>query len=205
MDRVTSGVKGFDELVGGGYPKGAVILVSGSPGTGKTIFSLQFLKAGLEKGERCVYITYSQMEKDIIDQASTFGWDLGKLQFIEPNAEEFVELLAGKTYQRLVVDSLSNVAMMTRETLGKFIKQTKKTSCTTLLISELPKNTDWLSRDTISEFLADGVVLLRSVEVAGEVKNLIKVEKMRSTKIEKAPHAYNITDRGFELKLYKVS
>jgi circadian clock protein KaiC len=77
-------------------------------------------------------------------------------------------------------------------------------NCTSILISELSKESAWLSRDTISEFLTDGVVVLKSVEVAGEVKNLLKVEKMRSTAIEKKSNIYNITEKGFEVKTYSV-
>jgi len=204
LDRVSSGVPGFDSLVQGGFPKGFSVLLSGSPGTGKTIFGLHFLVEGLKNGETCGYITYSQSPKDIKDQAEQFGWSIGNLKFVELKSEEFSEGLSGKTYDRLVVDSLSSVAVMTRGSLGSFIEKLKKMGCTTLLISELPKESMWLSRDTISEFLCDGVILLKNVEAAGEVKSLIKVEKMRSTKIEQKSNIYNITSKGFEVKTYKA-
>ena len=204
VDRVSSGVPGFDVLVQGGFPKGFAVLVSGSPGTGKTIFGLQFLVDGLKNGETCGYITYSQSPKDIKDQAAQFGWSIGSLEFVELKSEDFAEGLSGKSYDRLVVDSLSSVAVMTRGSLGSFIGKLKKMGCTALLISELPKESMWLSRDTISEFLCDGVILLKSVEAAGEVKNLLKVEKMRSTKIEQKSNIYNITSKGFEVKTYKA-
>jgi len=202
MERVATGVPGFDGLIEGGFPKNFTILLSGSPGTGKTIFGLRFLKEGLDKGEKCAYITYSQAPKDIQDQASEFGWDMSRLEFLELRPEEFEEALAGKHYNRIVLDSLSSIAVMTRDSLGRFIMKTKEMGCTSVLISELPKESVWLSRDTISEFLTDGVIILKSVEAAGEVKNLLKVEKMRSTKIEKKSNIYSITDKGFEVKSY---
>ena len=133
-----------------------------------------------------------------------FGWDVKSAEFVKQKPADFGEFLEGKKYDRLVLDSLSSVAVMTRDSLDKFITKVKGMGCTAIIISELPKNSEWLSRDTISEFLCDGVVLLKSVEVAGEVKNLIKVEKMRSSKIDKGSHIYNITERGFELKTYKM-
>ena len=204
MDRVKTGVPGFDELVEGGFPKNFAVLLSGSPGTGKTIFGLHFLNEGLKNGEKCAYITYSQAPKDIKDQALEFGWDMTGLQFIELKAEEFEEALTGKQFDRIVLDSLSSIAVMTRNTLGSFIMKMKEMGCTSILISELAKESVWLSRDTISEFLTDGVILLKSIEAAGEVKNLLKVEKMRSTAIEKKSNIYNITGKGFEVKTYKV-
>ena len=204
MDRVKTGVKGLDDMVGGGYPKGFSVLVSGSPGCGKTIFGLHFLMEGVRGGEKCAYVTYSQSPRDLLDQASQFGWDVSKIAFIELRPEEFEEAIAGKKYDRLVLDSLSSVAVMTRDSLGRFMGKLKQAGCTALLISELPKETSWLSRDTISEFLADGVITLKSIEAAGEVKNLLKVEKMRSTKIDKKSYLYNIGDKGFELSVFKA-
>jgi circadian clock protein KaiC len=204
VERVKSGVPGFDDLVEGGFPKGFSVLVSGSPGTGKTIFGLHFLNEGLNNGEKCAYVTYSQSPKDILDQAAEFGWNMTGLQFVELKPEEFEEAFAGKKFDRMVMDSLSSIAVMTRDSLGRFITKSKEMGCTCILVSELPKESVWLSRDTISEFLTDGVVLLKSVEAAGEVKNLLKVEKMRSTAIQKKSNIYNITGKGFEVKSYRV-
>lgn len=204
MERIKTGVPGFDSLVDGGLPKGFIVLLSGAPGTGKTIFGLHFLLEGIRNGEKCVYITYSQSPKDIRDQGTVLGWDLSTLEFVELRPEEFEESLAGKQYDRVVLDSLSSVAVMTRSSLGRFINKVKEIGCTAILISELPKQTQWLSRDTISEFLCDGVVVLKCVEAAGDVKNLLKVEKMRSTKIDHKSFIYNLTGKGFDLKTYKV-
>ncbi len=204
MERVATGVPGFDALIEGGFPKNFSILLSGSPGTGKTIFSLRFLKEGLDKGEKCAYITYSQSPKDILDQAAEFGWGMETLEFIEFKSSEFEEAFVNKKFDRIVLDSLSSIAVMTRDSLGRFIMKSKEIGCTSILISELPKESVWLSRDTISEFLTDGVIILKSVEAAGEVKNLLKVEKMRSTKIEKKSNIYSIGGNGFEVKSYRV-
>ena len=59
MDRVATGVAGFDGLVQGGLPAGSNILLTGRPGTGKTIFALQYLYNGALKGENGIYISPS--------------------------------------------------------------------------------------------------------------------------------------------------
>ena len=80
MERVLSGIKGLDEILEGGFPKGRTILVVGSPGSGKTIFALQFLRAGAAAGERSIYITFDEKPEQVKENVSEFGWDLDKLE-----------------------------------------------------------------------------------------------------------------------------
>lgn len=83
-DRVPSGVPGLDELIGGGFPKGTVCLLSGGPGSGKTTFSLQFVCNGIKQHkEPGVYVTLSETPDDIRRNAASFGWDLKPLEGIK--------------------------------------------------------------------------------------------------------------------------
>jgi circadian clock protein KaiC len=75
IDRVPTGVPGLDPLIEGGFPKGRSILVTGEPGTGKTIFSLQFLAEGLARGEKGIYVAADEPPFDVIEQAASMGWD----------------------------------------------------------------------------------------------------------------------------------
>jgi circadian clock protein KaiC len=75
-ERVPTGIKGLDEILEGGFPKGRSILVTGDPGTGKTIFSLQFLLEGLTRGEKGIYVAADEGPLDIVEQAASLGWDL---------------------------------------------------------------------------------------------------------------------------------
>ncbi|PEN12758.1 circadian clock protein KaiC [Longibacter salinarum] len=58
--RVPTGIEGLDAILRGGLPRGEVFLVQGTPGTGKTLLSIQFLRAGVENGESCLFISLSQ-------------------------------------------------------------------------------------------------------------------------------------------------
>ncbi len=78
--RVKTGVPGFDELVEGGLPQRSNVLLTGIPGTGKTIFALQYLYSGAKNGECGVYVTLDQKRQDLLDQARKFGWDLESLE-----------------------------------------------------------------------------------------------------------------------------
>lgn len=75
-DRVPTGIPSFDALIEGGFPKARTILITGEPGTGKTIFSLQFLIEGLLRGERGIYVAADEEPMDVLEQAASLGWDL---------------------------------------------------------------------------------------------------------------------------------
>ena len=89
MEKVSSGVEGFDQLIYGGFPKGRSYLVAGEPGTGKTIFLLQFLLQGIKEGEKGIYISIDEKPEQIVADALALGWDLspqlekGMLQIID--------------------------------------------------------------------------------------------------------------------------
>ena len=78
IERTPTGIPGLDSLVEGGFPKGRSVLVTGEPGTGKTIFSLQFLAEGLSRGEKGIYVAADEPPFDIVEQAASMGWDLEK-------------------------------------------------------------------------------------------------------------------------------
>jgi circadian clock protein KaiC len=92
-ERVPTGVTGLDHMIEGGLPKGRSILVTGEPGTGKTIFALQFLHEGLKKGEKGIYVTADESPVDVLEQAASLGWDL------EPRVEaKELAILNAATY-----------------------------------------------------------------------------------------------------------
>src|SRR5215510_3480195 len=74
-ERVPTGIDALDSLLEGGFPKGRSILLTGEPGTGKTIFALQFLQAGINQGQKGVFVTADENPMDVIEQAASLGWD----------------------------------------------------------------------------------------------------------------------------------
>lgn len=75
-ERVPTGIQGLDQIIEGGLPKGRSYLVTGEPGTGKSIFALQFLLEGLKRGEKCIFVTADEGPIDVMEQAASLGWDL---------------------------------------------------------------------------------------------------------------------------------
>ena len=212
--RVSTGIKGLDSLINGGYPENSVIVISGTPGTGKTIMGLQFLYDGAMKGEMGIYVSFEEEKKDIMRQAKQLGWDFEDLEkknlirIFSMWPSSFDEVMA-KIFKclyykpkRLVVDSITSITYamgQNREAFHKMVEKLKDTNLTAILISEMLSGEKGFTRDGISEFVSDGLIILRSVEAAGEHKNLLRVEKLRSSRINKESHIYEVTDRGIEL------
>ncbi|MHA1710900.1 MAG: ATPase domain-containing protein [Candidatus Freyarchaeota archaeon] len=80
LERVKTGIERFDEIIGGGFPKGATVLVTGGTGTGKTTFAIQFLVEGLKNGENGLLITCEEEPDRLYREMEQFGWDLKKFE-----------------------------------------------------------------------------------------------------------------------------
>ncbi|MFX1483102.1 MAG: ATPase domain-containing protein [Promethearchaeota archaeon] len=81
MIRTKTGIKGFDDLVDGGFIQGSTVLLSGKTGSGKTIFGLQFLYNGATKyDEPGILVTLEARPDEIRTEAAQFGWDFGDLE-----------------------------------------------------------------------------------------------------------------------------
>ncbi len=235
-ERAKTGIPGFDELVEGGFPSGSAVLVSGAAGTGKSIFAIQFLVAGARAGEKGLYITFEEREKDIKDQAKLFGWDLDsfmrdrklkivsiKYPYLRKSAKDMIELSEranttldriGKELEefrpaRVVIDSVATLSTAlppdigterTRDVITALLTLLKDAGTTSILTSELATESAWFSRDEISEFLADGIVLLKSVSMGNSVNRTLEVRKMRRTAINGETHSYDITKKGVSVK-----
>jgi circadian clock protein KaiC len=77
LNKVRTGIPGFDEISYGGLPKGRSTLISGSSGSGKTIFGCQFLTEGILRFEEPgVFVTFEENVTDIIDNVKSFGWNI---------------------------------------------------------------------------------------------------------------------------------
>lgn len=105
-ERVPTGIVGLDHLIEGGLPKGRSILITGEPGTGKTIFALQFLVDGLRRGEKGIYVSADESPMDVLEQGASLGWDLerhvGSKELAILNAGTYLSSLPGAGRERHV-------------------------------------------------------------------------------------------------------
>jgi circadian clock protein KaiC len=73
--RLSTGTEGLDALLGGGFPKGSIVLITGNPGSGKTIFSTQFLyKGAIVRRERGVYVSFAEAKHEFVGNAKSVGF-----------------------------------------------------------------------------------------------------------------------------------
>jgi len=88
--KVKTGITGLDTMLRGGFPEGRMTLITGGPGTGKTIFCAQFLHYGAAKeNARTVYISLDETKNHFVEEMHTFGWDFGKLE--QANLFKFID------------------------------------------------------------------------------------------------------------------
>src|SRR5580698_7050734 len=139
--RLSTGIPGLDNILGGGLTPNRLYLVEGSPGAGKTTLALQFLLQGVEVGESVLYLTLSETRSELLAAAATHGWDLAGVTIVElvsdeglaPQFEQSVlhpaEVELGETVKnvikqvdvarpsRIVVDSLSELRLLSQSPL----------------------------------------------------------------------------------------
>jgi circadian clock protein KaiC len=87
-NRCETGITGLDDVLSGGLIPHRLYLVDGDPGAGKTTLALQFLMAGVKKGEKCLYITLSETKEELLAGALSHGWSLDGIDIVELIAEE---------------------------------------------------------------------------------------------------------------------
>lgn len=135
LERLSTGVIGLDELLGGelmgggGIPRGFSVLISGYTGTGKTILTLQMVCNMVTKGEKALYLTFEEDIEDLIGQGEDFGWNIrelvdgGKLQIVSIQTQGYeIDKIIGLIKEKankdkitmLVVDSLTMMSGLVR-------------------------------------------------------------------------------------------
>lgn len=77
LDRLEVGVPGLDVITHGGLPRGRLSLVTGTAGSGKTVFATQFLASGIPAGENGVFVTFEERPETIRRNMRSLGWDIG--------------------------------------------------------------------------------------------------------------------------------
>lgn len=79
--KASTGIIGFDEITRGGLPRGRTTLLAGGPGSGKTLFALQFLVHGAQHcKEPGIFVACEETSKRIVANAESFGWKLPELR-----------------------------------------------------------------------------------------------------------------------------
>lgn len=218
--RLTTGVAGFDPLLGGGIPAGDVLLVSGPSGTGKSVLATQFIAAGARAGEPGVIAVFEEHPKEYMRRADDLGFGLSALEregrvaiiYLRPldlSPDEALyairEAVARIGATRVVIDSLSGFELALaptfrqefRESLYRLVGALTGAGITVLLTTEITQSSsDFRFSPYVISFLADDVILLRYIEIAGQLRKSLSVVKMRDSDHSKELRMYEITAQG---------
>lgn len=217
-NRLSTGIEGLDNLLGGGIPEGHIVAVVGSFGTGKTILALQFIYEGLKNGESTIFISFDEDEDSILKNAMSIGMDLtsfGELfQIVRLDASEVrksikrlesdvLGIIERSGTRRIVIDSISVLEMLFDYTeihrmhtsLRNILKKSRITS---IITSESDKTNNGYSKYGIIEYVCDGSIFLkiiRNVEFEEPTMGL-EVIKMRRIEHPRKTKPFVISDRG---------
>ncbi|MFH0715004.1 MAG: ATPase domain-containing protein [Candidatus Diapherotrites archaeon] len=228
-NRLNSGIKKLDSLIGRGFPQGHAIMVAGNTGSGKTTFALQFLVAGLKNGENGIYTALEESSSQIKKTAREHGWDLekyeksGKLFFINPDLidinpdkllYQIINVINKTSVKRVIIDSISSLesATMNKNKVREFLIQLSgflKLKGATAMLTYLSEDAfgagagQLLGGGESSELrlssVVDGIILLRYVERAQKVDKLMNILKMRGSAHDKRIWQFEVGKDGIKI------
>jgi circadian clock protein KaiC len=224
--RISSGIAGLDDILGGGLTAQRLYLLEGTPGTGKTTLALQFLLNGIAHGERALYITLSETAEELRAVAGTHGWSLDSVCIfelvneanLEPDSEQSIlhpsEIELGETVQRImnqvaslqpsrvVFDSLSEMRLLAQNPL-RYRRQIlalkhffATRACTVLLLDDCTSEAGDLHLHSI----AHGVITLeQAIQDFGVERRKLRVIKMRGIKFRGGYHDFTLNTGGLSV------
>jgi KaiC/GvpD/RAD55 family RecA-like ATPase len=216
LERVTTGIHGLDEIIGGGIPRNHLMLVTGNCGTGKTIFCSQYIHHGMSKcRENGIYLSFEEPAESFKENLGVFGWDFdkyekeGRFSFIryDPyHIEDVFDILESTIREtkasRVVVDSISALGLHVkdegelRNMIFNLSTILRKLNCTSVLVSEIVPGSEGISRYGVEEFVSDGVLVLYYERIASSFSRAMQVWKMRGSSHSEKLHPYKIATNG---------
>lgn len=226
LAKAATGIRGFDELTGGGLPRGRTTLVTGGAGSGKSLFGMEFLVHGARvHGEPGVLLTFEEAETDLRENVASLGFDLAQLKqdgllvvdAIRVDATEivnagafdleglFIRLASAVDHvgaKRVVLDTIESLVnafgsdVIVRAELGRLFRWLKARGLTTVVTGERGRE-GRLTRYGIEEYVSDCVIVLDH-----RVRDDISTRRLRVAKYRGSTHGTNeypflITDTGF--------
>jgi circadian clock protein KaiC len=221
--RVPTGIAGLDPLIQGGLQRGDFVLLLGGLGTGKTIFSCEFVyNAALTMNEPAVFATFEEDIRSLKRNMLNFGFDLSSLEAnrklklldldvlegrgLSSNIQVLLEAIDEIKAKRLVVDSLTAFLSGTGEKFDytfmmHLIYKTLKREGITTLMTASKQFSKTAQRETgVEEFVADGIFQLENyVTETMEMRTRFVIRKLRGTDHDKKYHSLAFTPNGISI------
>ncbi len=218
--RIPSGVHELDDMCGGGFFRDSIILLSGPTGTGKTLVTTEFLAGGDASGERCLLFAFEESREQLVRNATGWGVDFarmeaeGRLRIVCAYPESAAledHLISMKREieefrpERVAVDSLSALERVAplksfREFVIGLVSYVKHLEVPGLFTST---TSSLLGGDSITEThistITDSIILLRYVEMHGQMRRGLTVLKMRGSLHDKEIREFTIDGQGMHI------
>lgn len=223
VEVVSTGIAGLDDVLEGGIPARSTVLVSGQPGTGKTLFGMQFLYHGAsELGESGIMISYEENRQDIREAAEAIGFDdwamhveAGDIvihdkrdmladQGFTATVDRLIDTIEAREIDRFLLDSLSMFGLLfdeerdRREYLLKFGDILKQNGLTALLIAE--ESGTLTDVDVgLENYLTDGNIRFIQAPTQRGVNRYVWVTKMRRSPADNDIFPMEIDEGGITI------
>jgi len=227
ITKAPSGIAGFDQITGGGLPRGRATLVCGGAGCGKTLFAMEFLVNGaVRHGEAGVFLAFEETEHELISNVASLGFDVAALvankllaiDYIKVDRSEIEEAgdydLEGLFVRlghaidsigatRVVVDTLEALfsgfdnEALLRAELRRMFRWLKDKGVTAVITGE--QGEGMLTRYGLEEYVSDCVISLDN-RVADQVSTRrLRIVKYRGTAHGSNEYPFLIDERGFSV------
>lgn len=220
--RVSTGIYGLDDLMGGGFRENTINIVHGGTGVGKTTFALQYSLFGLDHGEKTVYISFEMSEEQIVRDCRDIGWgeiesyiEQGNLKIIHLFGEdlEFPSLDIAEMVRRtmlannlrIVIDPLTYPTFYSdkerRKSLSTIFQELRKQGTAVIVLEEPVDGNSVPEGSSMPLYLSDTVIFLQNLGFGEMYDRTLRIMKHRGSKHGEGLYPYSIeTGLGIVLR-----
>jgi len=220
VERVSTGIKGLDDMVAKGFWRGSTTLVAGPNGSGKTVIGLHFIREGILRNEPGVYVGFQENPVQLARIITNFGWDSAAM-FRDENFEhmyrspvemqldnvatELMRRVRGGKIKRVVIDALGDLRKSSSDeqrfsefmyALTQWFAVQNVTCLMTFGLHYGVQGQD-VSDEEISN-LSDNIVLLR-FQQGPEVKRAVRIIKTRGSTHDHREQIIDISNKGMRI------
>ena len=222
IEKLPTQIPGFDLIAQGGLSRGRATLVTGTAGSGKTMFATQFLAQGIASGEGAVFVTFEESPRDICQNVVSMGWNVeaweraDRWAFVDASPQPYEESTVIGSFDlgalmariehavrrvgatRLSIDSLNAVftrfpdRASVRHELLRLVSGIRELGVTAILTAERSSDTGSADQYAVEEFVADNVIILRNTLEDEKRRRTIEILKFRGTGHQKGEFPFTV-------------